>query len=88
MGVPALGAEEQVLAVLEAEQGQRFETDAIERFAKDDRIMGLQVAKFGREGEREHYVVAVFGAAAGDHPQLVVVDVVEQNGIGHGSPWF
>ena len=56
--VPAVAVEEQVLPLLEAEQGERLEA-AVGRLAEDDRVVRLHVAEFGRERERAHDVVAV-----------------------------
>ena len=46
-----------------------------------DRIVGLDVAELGRKRQRGHHVVAVRGAARGDDAQVLVVDVVQQNGL-------
>ena len=79
--IPAVRAEEQVLLVLEAEQRDRLEL-SVRRLVEHDRIVRLDVAELGRERERGHHVVAVRGAARGDDAQVLVVDVVQQDGVG------
>src|SRR6185369_1463091 len=63
------------------------------RLAEHDRVTGLHIAEFGWEGEGGHHVVAEMGAAPSLHMQVLVVDIIEQDGFGHegpqmvGKPW-
>jgi hypothetical protein len=81
-------AEEQVLALLEAEQRDRVEGGAVLVLGEDDRVVRLQFAEFGREGEGGHDRVAIGRAARGDDAQLLVFDVVQECVIGHGVSFY
>jgi hypothetical protein len=47
--------------------------------------MGLQAAKLGWKSQRRHYLIAVRGTPADDDPQILMVDVVEQDSVDHGG---
>ena len=51
--------------------------------AEEDRVFALQFGILGRKRRHHADVVAEFGAEARDHPQILVVDVVEQFVSGH-----
>ena len=59
---------------LKTQQRDRLELP-LRVLAKHDRIVRLQVAELGRKRDRVHHVVAVLGAARGDDPQVLVIEL-------------
>jgi hypothetical protein len=82
-GVPAGLPQEQVLPLLKPKQRHGFEGDRIRRLSKDDRIVRLNISELGRKGTGEHHVVAKLGASPRSDSQVLVVDVVQQDSVGH-----
>ena len=75
--VPAPARDEQVLALLEAQQRDGLVIAAGGILAQEDRVFPLHVCEFGRERQDAGGVVAVFIAITQDHAQVLVCNVVQ-----------
>jgi len=83
-GIPAITIEIQVLVLGKAQQGHRGVLPCIRVLAEEDRVFALYVGVFGREGHDDPDVVAVLRARARDHPEVLVLNVVQHLVSGHG----
>jgi|GEM_PF-6821525 len=83
--VPALAllGQEQVLVFVETEQRECLQTTLVAA-AKQNRILALDMNEFGRKDQRHVDVVAELGGEARADAQVLVSDIVERNGSGHG----
>jgi hypothetical protein len=52
-------------------------------FAKEDRVVRLQVAELAVKSRSEHDVVAEIRGSRSDDPQVLVIDVVQENVVCH-----
>src|SRR6476646_7800274 len=83
--VPPALLEEQILAILEPEQGQCREAATVEVAAEQDREFVLHAPEFARDGQAGHDLVAELGRGAGPDAQVAMRIAVEGDVIRH--PW-
>ena len=82
--VPAAVLHEQVLALREAQQGDRLPRIAVAIPAQEDRVLALQLGVFGGKRGDHADVVAEFAAEAGDDAQTFMHHIVQHCVSGHG----
>ena len=75
--------QEQIFAIVEAEQGERAECAAGLIAAEEDGEMGLRLAEFGRHQQAGHDAVAQLRRAVGPHPQVAMVEGIEKLMLAH-----
>src|SRR5690606_2355062 len=86
--MPAAVAHEQVLVLLEAQQGPGFASTVLD-LAEEARVLALQLGELGRKHLDHAGVVAELLTEAGGNAQVLVRGVVEQFVSGHlGSLHF
>jgi hypothetical protein len=80
--LPGMPVEKQIFVAVEAEQRDRLEI-AVRILAEEDRIFPLDLLIFGREDQHLVDAVAMLRAVPREQAQVVVIDVVQQDLIGH-----
>ncbi|MNT30011.1 hypothetical protein D3C72_1657810 [compost metagenome] len=83
-GIPATVLQEQVLVLLEPQQGHRLPVTGGGVLAKKEGIFALQLGKRAGVGRHHAHRIAKLGPEAGGHPEVAVGDVVEHFVTRHG----
>ena len=86
--VPAITGEEQVLALVKAEQRQRGKAPGLPIAAEDNGIVRGNRAKFRWHDQASHHPIAPRHPGGGGHGEIAMAGIVEQGvaaAAGHGA---